>query len=75
MEQVARGKQKRPAMDDELDCLKPVGLPANKEHWNIEDLNAYIKALKAEIGNVEQIVREKSKVQMAANALFTPRAD
>ena len=57
-------------MEDELDQLKPVGLPANKEHWNIEDLNAYIAALKAEIYNVEQIVSEKTKVQMAANALF-----
>ena len=62
-------------MDDELDCLKPVGLPADKEHWNIEDLNAYIVALKAEIGIVEQIVSEKSKVQMAANALFTLPSD
>ena len=62
-------------MDDELDQLKPVGLPANKEHWNIEDLNAYITALKAEIGNVEQSVGEKTKVQMAANALFGIPAD
>jgi uncharacterized small protein (DUF1192 family) len=62
-------------MDDELDRLKPVGLPADKEHWNIEDLNAYIAALKAEIGNVEQIVSEKSKIQMAANALFSVPAD
>ena len=58
-------------MDDELDQLKPVGLPANKEHWNIEDLNAYITALKAEVVNIKRIVREKSKVQMAANALFS----
>ena len=62
-------------MDDELDQLKPVGLPANKERWNIEDLNAYITALKAEIGNVEHIVGEKTKVQMAANALFGIPAD
>ena len=62
-------------MDDELDQLKPLGLPANKEHWNIEDLNAYITALKAEIGNVEQIVIEKTKVQMTANALFREPAD
>ena len=62
-------------MDDELDQLKPVGLPANKEHWNIEDLKAYIVALEAEIGIVEQIVSEKSKVQMAANALFTLPSD
>ena len=62
-------------MDEELDRLKPAGLPADKEHWNIEDLNAYITALKAEIGNVEQIVSEKTKVQMAANALFREPAD
>ena len=57
-------------MDDEIDKLKQVGLPVDKEHWNIEDLNAYITALKAEIGNVEQIVNEKTEVQVAANALF-----
>ena len=62
-------------MDDELDQLKPVGLPANKEHWNIEDLNAYITALKTEICNVEQIVNEKTEVRMAANALFNVPAD
>ena len=62
-------------MDDELDRLKPVGLPADKQHWNIEDLNAYKKALSAEIGIVEKIVFEKSKVQMAANALFSEPRD
>ena len=62
-------------MDDELDQLKPAGLPANKERWNIEDLNAYITALKAEVVNIEQIVSEKNKVQMAANALFSMPAD
>ena len=75
MEQAPKGKQKRPAMDEELDRLKPVGLPANKEHWNIEDLNAYITALKAEVVNIEQIVSEKTEVQMAANALFRMPAD
>ena len=65
----------RPYMDDELDPLKPVGLPANKEHWNIEDLNAYITALKTEICNVEQIVNEKTNVRIAANALFNAPAD
>ena len=62
-------------MDDELDRLKPTGLPADKRHWDIEDLNAYIEAMKAEIGYVEQIVSEKSKVQMAANALFSGPSD
>ena len=58
-------------MDDELDKLKP-RIASRQEHWNIEDLNAYITTLKAEIGNVEQIVSEKTKVQMAANALLMP---
>ena len=62
-------------MDEELDRLKPAGLPADKQHWNIEDLNAYISALKAEIGNVEQIISEKNTVQLAANALFSSPAD
>ena len=62
-------------MDDELDQLKPLGLPANKEHWNIEDLNEYIRALKAEICNIEEIVVEKTKVQMAANDLFNVPVD
>ena len=75
MEEARMDKQQRPNMDEELDRLKSVGLPANKEHWNIEDLNDYIKALKAEIVNVEQIVSEKTRVQMAANALFSMPAD
>ena len=62
-------------MDEELDRLKPAGLPADKGHWNIEDLNSYIMALRAEIDIVEQIVSEKTKVQMAANALFGMPAD
>ena len=62
-------------MDEELERLKPEGLPADKQHWNIEDLNGYITALKAEIGNVEQIVSEKTKVQMEADALFSVSAD
>ena len=62
-------------MDDELDKLKPLGLPVDKKHWNIEDLNAYITALKAEIGNVEQFISEKNTVQLAANALFSSPAD
>ena len=57
-------------MDDELDRVKPAGLPDDMEHWNIEDLTAYIMVMKAEISHVEKIVSEKTKVQMAANALF-----
>jgi uncharacterized small protein (DUF1192 family) len=62
-------------MDDELDRLKPIGLPTDKQHWNIEDLNAYIMAMKAEIDYIENIVSEKSKAQMAADALFSLPSD
>ena len=57
-------------MDDELDRLKPSGLPTDMQRWNIEDLEAYINAMKAEISDVEKIISEKNKVQSAANALF-----
>ena len=62
-------------MDEELDKLKPVGLPVDMQHWNIEDLNAYITALKAEIGTVEQIIGKKTEVQMEANAMFRKIVD
>ncbi len=62
-------------MDDEVERLKPAGLPADKQRWNIEDLNAYLLAMKTEIDRVEQIIDEKSKVQMAADALFSVPSD
>ncbi|MDC3193621.1 DUF1192 domain-containing protein [Alphaproteobacteria bacterium] len=62
-------KQER-VMDDELDRLQPAGLPADKQRWNIEDLQAYVAAMQAEITHVESMIAEKNKVQSAANALF-----
>ena len=64
-----RQKQEQ-LMDDELDRLKPAGLPADMQRWNIEDLQAYAAAMRAEITHVESIIIEKNKVQLAANALF-----
>ena len=64
-----RQKQEK-LMDDELDRLKPAGLPADMQRWNIEDLQAYVAAMRAEIKHVESIIIEKNKVQLAANALF-----
>ena len=55
-------------MDDELDRLKPAGLPADKQRWNIGDLQAYVAAMQAEITHVESMIAEKNKVQSAANA-------
>jgi len=57
-------------MDDELDRLKPAGLPADMQRWNIEDLESYIAAMQAEISHVKTLIDEKTKVQSAANALF-----
>ena len=57
-------------MDDELDRLKPAGLPADMRRWNIEDLQTYITAMQAEIAHVESMIAEKNQVQSAADALF-----
>jgi len=57
-------------MDEELDRLKPGGLPADKQRWNIEDLQAYVAAMQAEITHVESLIAEKNKVKSAAIALF-----
>ena len=46
-------------MDDEFDRLKPAGLPADMQRWNIEDLQAYAAAMRAEITHVESIIIEK----------------
>ena len=49
-------------MDDELDRLKPAGLPADMQRWNIEDLRAHVAAMQVKITHVESIVAEKHKV-------------
>ena len=36
-------------MDDEIERLKPGAMPTDMQSWNIEDLQAYIDAMKAEI--------------------------
>jgi uncharacterized small protein (DUF1192 family) len=41
------------------------------QRWNIEDLQAYVAAMQAEITQVESMIVEKKKVQSAANALFS----
>ena len=57
-------------MDDEIERLKPLAMPADMQSWNIEDLQAYIDAMKAEIIRVEALIKQKNKVQSAAAALF-----
>ena len=58
------------AMDEELDAMKPAGMPAEMERWNVEDLQDYIERMRAEITRVEAIIAGKDTVNAAAAALF-----
>ncbi len=58
------------AMDEELDAMKPAGMPAEMERWNVEDLQDYIDRMRAEIKRVEAIIAGKDSVNAAAAALF-----
>ena len=57
-------------MDDEIGRLKPGAMPPDMQSWNIEDLQAYIDAIRAEIVRVEALIAQKNEVQSAAAALF-----
>jgi len=61
-------------MEDEFEALRSAGKPAGTgpemERWNVEDLQAYIDNMKAEITRVEAILASKSSVNAAAAALF-----
>ena len=57
-------------MDDEIERLKPGAMPTDMQSWNIEDLQAYIDRMKAEISTVEALIAQKNKVHSAAAALF-----
>jgi len=58
------------AMDEELDAMKPAGMPAEMERWNVEDLQDYIDRMRAEITRVEAVIAGKDSVNEAAAALF-----
>lgn len=57
-------------MEDELEAMKPAGAGPEMERWNVEDLQAYIDSMKAEIARVETILASKGSVTAAAAALF-----
>ena len=56
--------------DDALQALHPRKLPEDLQSWNLEDLEGYIKNLKAEINRVEAKIKEKQAVGAAAASLF-----
>ena len=58
------------AREDEFEALKPAGVGPEMERWNVEDLQAYIDSMKAEIARVEEILAGKNSVNAAAAALF-----
>ena len=62
-------------MEDELDKLKPSGLPLDKQSWNIEDLQEYIETMQNEIRSIELLISKKDKLQSAADALFSEDED
>ncbi|MGC6453645.1 MAG: DUF1192 domain-containing protein [Candidatus Puniceispirillaceae bacterium] len=57
-------------MEDDFEALKPPGAGPEMERWNLEDLQAYIAAMKAEIARVEAVIAGKDSVSAAAAALF-----
>ena len=56
--------------EDELDALRAGQIPADLQSWNIEDLQAYIERLKAEIARAEAKIKDKKAVGDAAASLF-----
>jgi uncharacterized small protein (DUF1192 family) len=61
-------------VEDEFEALKPAGAGPEMDRWNVEDLQAYIDKMKAEIARVEDILAGKSSVTAAAAALFGDKA-
>ena len=57
-------------MEDELEKLKPAGLPADMQSWNIEDLQNYIAHMETEIIHAKALIADKGAVNAAADALF-----
>ena len=55
---------------DELDDMKSQARPKEFAEWNVEDLEADIGRLKAEIQKDEAVIADKKSVSSAAEALF-----
>ncbi len=57
----------------DLDDLEPKKQPVKLKdltHWNIEDLELYIKKMEKEILRVRDMIVAKKKVSLDANSLF-----
>lgn len=56
--------------EDQLSPMRGGSQPPDLQSWNLEDLEAYIANLKAEITRVEAKIEEKKAVGSAAASLF-----
>ena len=63
-------KQGGKIMMDAFDEERPAHAPRDLTAWNIEDLQAYIADMKAEIARCEEIIEEKKRLSSAADGLF-----
>ena len=59
-------------MEDELEKLKPAGLPADMQSWNIEDLQNYIVRMEAEINHAKALIAGKDEISAAEVRHATP---
>ena len=57
-------------MMDAFDEERPAHAPKDLATWNIEDLQAYIANMTAEIARCEKIIEEKKRLSSVADALF-----
>jgi uncharacterized small protein (DUF1192 family) len=55
---------------DELDPRKPNSKPKDLSAYSIEDLEGYVKMLKAEIARAEGEIKRKGTHMQAASAFF-----
>ena len=61
------------ARDDDDLPVKPSGKPPDLSHWSIEELQAYIGRLEAEIERARAQITAKQSSKGAADALFKKR--
>ena len=55
---------------DDLEPRKHTKKPKDLSSWSVEDLEAYIAAMEAEIRRTRAVIADKKGVASAADALF-----
>jgi len=60
-------------MDEEESPRRPIEQPGDLDRWSVEELEAYIARLEAEIERARAAIEAKQSVRGAAEALFKQR--